>query len=133
MALLPSALTSINPARSPRCFHASSLAPYNMFLHTTTACFMPLHVSFTLTHSLCFVNVVLAIHWLGLISPSSLAAYTYARGGKGGFEIYVDPSYVDPDIGGIVLVKTKPRVTMDGVLMREGDGGDHGCDDGGQE
>ncbi|PPQ86590.1 hypothetical protein CVT25_006113 [Psilocybe cyanescens] len=78
-----------------------------------------IRASFTFTHSSCFVNVVLAIHLLGLISPSSLAVHTYAREGKGGFEIYVDSSYMDPDIGEIVLVKMMPQVTLDGVRLRK--------------
>ncbi|PPQ79746.1 hypothetical protein CVT25_003313 [Psilocybe cyanescens] len=48
-----------------------------------------------------------------LISSSSIAAYTYATGGEGGFEIYVDPSHVDPDIGEIVLVKKKSWVALE--------------------
>ncbi|KAH9487444.1 hypothetical protein JR316_0001520 [Psilocybe cubensis] len=44
------------------------------------------------------------------------ASFSYSTGGKGGFEIYVDPSHVDPDIGEIVLVKKKKsRVALDGV------------------
>ncbi|PPQ82993.1 hypothetical protein CVT25_005296 [Psilocybe cyanescens] len=60
-------------------------------LHTT-ACFAPLHVSFTFTHS---------SRLSGPISPSSLAAYAYIRGGKGSLEVYVDASDVDPDMGEI--------------------------------
>ncbi|PPQ91217.1 hypothetical protein CVT25_001175 [Psilocybe cyanescens] len=51
----------------------------------------------------------------GLVNDAS-CTYAYATGGKGGFEIYVDPSHVDPDIGEIVLVKKKKsRVALDGV------------------
>ncbi|PPQ72545.1 hypothetical protein CVT25_004879, partial [Psilocybe cyanescens] len=47
----------------------------------------------------------------GLIPPSSLTVYAYARGGKRGFEVFVDPSHVDLDIGKIVL-KKKLRVAL---------------------
>ncbi|PPQ88934.1 hypothetical protein CVT25_005272 [Psilocybe cyanescens] len=43
--------------------------------------------------------------------------YAYAMGGKDGFEIYLNPNYVDLDIGEILLVKTL-RVVLDGVGPR---------------
>ncbi|PPQ90081.1 LOW QUALITY PROTEIN: hypothetical protein CVT25_012146 [Psilocybe cyanescens] len=52
----------------------------------------------------------------GHFSPSSLAAYAYVRGRKGGFAIYVDASDVDLDMSKIALVKNS-RVALDGVQV----------------
>ncbi|PPQ93117.1 hypothetical protein CVT25_003352, partial [Psilocybe cyanescens] len=58
------------------------------------------------------------VHRAGL-SESALindtpCTYAYMMSRRGGFEIYVDPSHVDPDIGDTLLVK-KSRVALDGV------------------